>query len=238
MYQNDYSFTVSQNSEVLREDGSNVTINENQAYEMRLKNKSDNSCLVNVEIDGKDVTGAAIYLQPGSYVDMKGIVKGDFKEILYTNFERSFLKQITSSKEVEKIEVKAIFTPIKNGTTFKPQACSLNQPYQVEEIKWPNDDTFKVHPLFQWMVPNISLTFPSFTGDNPFTGNSPFKWFEQKNDFYIGNYTDELNKIKSKSDKVELKLTLLVNKAEKKCTCGYEWRTEDKFCSQCGKKRK
>lgn len=234
MYQNDYSFTVSQNSEVLKEDGTKVTINENQPYEMRLKNKSDNSCLVNVEIDGKDVTGAAIYLQPGSYVNMKGLVKGDFKEFLYTNFERSFLKQITSSKEVEKIEVKAIFTPIKNGTTFKPQAES-DKVYQIANSPWPNENTFKVHPLFQWMAPavNLGLTWPSFTGDN-----NPFNWFEQKNDFYIGNGNNELNNLKVKSDKIELKMTILINKAEKKCTCGYEWKTEDKFCSQCGKKRK
>lgn len=72
MFKNDLVVSVKANNKFLREMGQNVRIPFGTEYEIYLKNTRDCDCIVDVTIDGKEVSDKLVYIKANSQFELKG----------------------------------------------------------------------------------------------------------------------------------------------------------------------
>jgi hypothetical protein len=75
MYSNNFAAAIKVNGKILREFGDTVYLPFGSEYEIRLKNINTSRTKVTVEIDGENVTGGGLILNPSETVDLERFIR-------------------------------------------------------------------------------------------------------------------------------------------------------------------
>ena len=75
MYSNNFAAAIKVNGKILREFGDTVYLPFGSEYEIRLKNINNTRTKVTIEIDGENVTGGGLILNPSETVDLERFIR-------------------------------------------------------------------------------------------------------------------------------------------------------------------
>jgi hypothetical protein len=75
MYSNNFAAAIKVNGKILREFGDTVYLPFGSEYEIRLKNINTSRTKVTIEIDGENVTGCGLILNPSETVDLERFIR-------------------------------------------------------------------------------------------------------------------------------------------------------------------
>lgn len=75
MYSNNFAAAIKVNGKILREFGDTVYLPFGSEYEIRLKNINTSRTKVTIEIDGENVTGGGLILNPSETVDLERFIR-------------------------------------------------------------------------------------------------------------------------------------------------------------------
>lgn len=265
MRNENYSLTISQGSKWIEDVDGAVKLEYGKAYVVRLKNRTNTPCGVDLYIDGKRVANGQFYVGANSYIDVKGYYNGVSREFVF--------EPLTANKkgdfDGEASILEARFYKVKQ--TEKEQAPIIIQQNQLYPYykETPYIDPLDVWNPFKWYVntdnlqlsnfnngfrnaSNNNITYTCSTTSNngkttytisldPETAKKAEKNLLSQGFTRKGKKTDQkFNTIDVElEDKPEiLTLNMYGYFSAKQCSCGYEFKSNDeKYCSNCGKKR-
>lgn len=262
MRNENYSLTISQGNKWIEDVNGTVKLEFGKSYVVRLKNRTNTPCGVDLYIDGKRVANGQFYVGSNSYIDIKGFYDGTSREFIFDKLPIN--KKGDFDGDVSILEAR--FYKVKQTEQEQtPIIIQQNKlfPYVKEVIpKNPFFDPLDLNP-FKWDIFDTSLTSSIVNNSNNIS-------YEYKSSNLNGNTTYTISLDPETARKEEASLlkqgftkkgkptnqkfnTLdveLEDEAEiltlnmygyfsaKECNCGYKFKSDDeKYCSNCGKKR-
>lgn len=262
MKNENYSLTVSQGSKWIEDVDGAVKLEYGKAYSVRLKNRTNTPCGVDLYIDGKRVANGQFYVGANSYIDVKGYYNGVSREFVFEPV--TTLNKGDFDGEVSTLEAR--FYKVKQAEKEQvPVIIQQNQlfPYIKET---PYVDPFDVLNPFKWYSNPIcsdNLQLTSFNNSNNVTYECSTANRNGKTTYTISldpetakraeknllnqGFTRKGKKTNQRFNTIDVELE---DKAEiltlnmygyfsaEQCSCGYKFKSNDeKYCSNCGKKR-
>ncbi len=238
MYSNQMAFAIKVNGKVLREHGDVVYIPFGSEYTLLIKNVSSVRALVNVEIDGSNMTeGGSLIVNPNSSIELERSIKNGnlqqgnrFKFIERTEqIEEHRGIQVDDglvriSYQFERIEREVYTAAVATDWSLVSLDSSVRSNSVLRNL---NSTSSALPGTITCQAADVGITVPGSVSDQRFKVGSYFPVQDQQHVMVIN-----LRGQTTQGDYVSAPITVA---HKPPCpTCGSTNKATAKFCSQCG----
>lgn len=245
MYNSKFVVAIKSKGNVLKEFKDNVYIKFGSEYSIFLKNLNTKRAIVNISVDGNNVSSDGLVIGAGEYIDLErsisnnNLKKGNrFKFIERTeNIEKhrgigaedgiiSVEFQFEKQKQIRQYPIEPTIWGKLNDDYRYSKSISLDSPLRTRSIN-NNGITFGVasasNPVCNY---NTGITVAGSESNQQFVTVSSFDLEDEKHVIIL--------RLLGETEQTKIEQTVTVKTKQKCTTCGKVNKVGCKFCSECG----